>query len=191
MDYETFQTLIATVDAAVQNDLAAGHPEAAVARRETLLVLVGPALMSAEDPAPAWIRAARVISDTSTPGVLDALEAAPARRLQSRINALHDVPPLAAIGALAEMHEVIGRAIAIGAPRYNGGDIRGCCTVYWATTQALVLAPVFRGFPNYARAVAALRPVLDGPLPGRPLDPRGTDDLAWSLRHAMDAVLAM
>jgi hypothetical protein len=93
------------------------------------------------------------------------------------------------VDALEDLHEAIANAISVGAPRYNAGDIAGCCTMYWATIQAMIFAPVRRGFAGYARAMAQLKAVAETEPPPAPLDSRGVDMFAWDLRHAFDAAL--
>jgi hypothetical protein len=108
-----------------------------------------------------------------------------------RLAALRDLPEITMLGSLDEIHTFISGAIGIGAPRYNAGDIIGCCTVYWATMVALVSAPVFRGFPGYAKAMAPLREIVEQTPPPLPIIGQGIDEFAWQLRHALDAVLAI
>jgi len=108
-----------------------------------------------------------------------------------RFEALIDVPDVASVGSLGDVQETISAAINVGAPRYNSGDVLGCCTMYWATMQALVLAPAFRGFPGYAKALAPLRAVLETPSSPLPLNADGLDQFAWTLRRALDTTLAI
>jgi hypothetical protein len=88
-----------------------------------------------------------------------------------------------------EMRRVISAAIAVGAPRYNAGDIRGCCRIYWTTMYTLVVAPAFRGFPGYERAMGPMQNVIERAAPAIALDTQSIDDYAWALRQAFDAAL--
>lgn len=137
------------------------------------------------------LRAVLALSDTERRYALDAAGATLLDVYLVRFEALLDVPDIAAVGSLGEVHEAISTAIGVGAPRYNTGDVLGCCTVYWATMQALVLAPVFRGFSGYARALAPLRSALEAEPPPVPFNAEGLDQFAWTLRRALDAVLAL
>jgi hypothetical protein len=137
------------------------------------------------------LRAMVALSDTEHRIALDAAAATMLDMYLVRFEALIDVPDVASIGSLGEVHATISAAIDIGAPRYNAGDVLGCCTVYWATMQALILAPVFRGFSGYARALAPLRSALEAEPSQLPLNAEGRDQFAWTLRRALDAVLAM
>jgi hypothetical protein len=138
-----------------------------------------------------WWRAALLLSDANHALLLDMLGASPLEMCQLRISALRDLPEIGATNSLADIHTGIAGAINIGAPRYNAGDIIGCCTVYWATLMALVSAPVLRGFPGYARAIAPLREIAEQEPPPLPIIGQGVDEFAWQLRHALDAVLAI
>ena len=137
------------------------------------------------------LRAVLALSDTERRIALDAAGATMLDVYLVRFEALIDVPDVASIGSLGEVHATISAAIDIGAPRYNAGDVLGCCTVYWATMQALILAPVFRGFSGYARALAPLRSAVEAEPSQLPLNAEGLDQFAWTLRRSLDAVLAM
>lgn len=148
-------------------------------------------LQADDDQFVGWRRAALALSDTTHALLLDTLGASPLEMCQLRISALRDLPEVGAINSLADMHAVIAGAINIGAPRYNAGDIIGCCTVYWATLMALVAAPVLRGIPGHARAIAPMRELAEQEPPPLPVIGQGVDEFAWQLRHALDAVLAI
>lgn len=138
-----------------------------------------------------WWRAATQLSDLSHPLRLDALGSSPLEKYQARLATLRDLPEVTALSSLDEIHTFIREAINTGAPRYNAGDVIGCCIAYWATMAALASAPVFRGFPGYAKMVAQLREVVEQPPPAAPFAGRGIDEFAWQLRHALDAILAI
>lgn len=137
------------------------------------------------------LRAVLALSDTERLIALDAAGATMLDVYLVRFEALIDVPDVASVGSLGDVQETISAAINVGAPRYNAGDVLGCCTMYWATMQALVLAPVFRGFSGYAKALAPLRSVLETPSSPLPLNADGLDQFAWTLRRALDATLAI
>lgn len=138
-----------------------------------------------------WWRAAMILSEPNHPLLLDTLGATQLEQYLLRFAALRDLPEVTALNSVEDMHTLIGSAINIGAPRYNAGDIVGCCTVYWATMMALVSAPVFRGFPGHARAIAPLREIVEQVPPALPIIGQNADEFAWQLRRALDAVLAL
>jgi hypothetical protein len=92
---------------------------------------------------------------------------------------------------MADIHGALTGAINVGAPRYNGGDIRGCCRLYWTTIQTVLAAPAVRGFAGHAKALGHLRPAVEAEPPSLPLDAARMDELAWALRRAMDVTLAV
>lgn len=150
------------------------------------------AMLQADDEqVQGWWRAALLLSDQSRGMLLDTLGASTLAQGELRLAALRDLPEITMVGSLDDIHAYISGAIGIGAPRYNAGDIIGCCTVYWATMVALVSAPVFRGFPGYAKAMAPLREIVEQTPPPLPIIGQGIDEFAWQLRHALDAVLAI
>jgi hypothetical protein len=148
-------------------------------------------LLADDEQIHGWWRAAVILSDPGHALLLDTLGSSPLERCELRIAALRDLPEVNSVGSMDEMHAIIGDAINIGAPRYNSGDIVGCCAVYWATMMALASAPVFRGFPGHARAVTPLKEIVEQTPPPLPLIGQGVDEFAWQLRHALDAVLAV
>ena len=150
------------------------------------------ALLQADDEQTrAWRRAALLLTDLSHALLLDTLGTSQLEQCQLRFSALRDLPDIDTINSLADIQALIGGAISIGAPRYNSGDIVGCCTIYWATMMALVSAPVLRGYPGHARAIAPLREIVEQVPPPLPIIGQGVDEFAWQLRHALDAVLAL
>ena len=150
------------------------------------------ALLQADDEQmQGWWRAALLLSDLSRGMLLDTLGATSLAQGELRLAALRDLPEITMLGSLDDIHTFISGATGVGAPRYNAGDIIGCCTVYWATMVALVSAPVFRGFPGYAKAMAPLREIVEQTPPPLPIIGQGIDEFAWQLRHALDIVLAI
>ena len=148
-------------------------------------------LQADDDQLLGWRRAALTLSDATHALLLDMLSTSPLELCQLRIAALRYLPEVGAVSSIADIHGVIGAAINIGAPRYNAGDIVGCCTVYWATVVALVAAPVLRGIPGHAKAIAPLKELAEQEPPPLPVIGQGVDEFAWQLRHALDAVLAI
>jgi len=74
------------------------------------------------------------------------------------------------------------RAIAVGAPAYNAGQIDACFRIYrQSAVEALAaLSPDV--------AAAAVRQLLEDAI--RRADDKGADDAAWTMRHAFDQLLA-
>jgi hypothetical protein len=172
-------------------DLAArGRMESAEVAYHTLLVTLH-ALLHGEESLRGWQRVAALLADLDTRLPLDALAASHTGELQIRVQAMLDLPDLTALAGMDGIHDTIAAAITVGAPRYNAGDIIGCCTAYWATLHTILAAPAARGFPGHARALAQLRPVAEAEIPPLPLDAGGVDRYAWVLRHAFDATLAI
>lgn len=168
-----------------------GRQETADLLFEVTLATVHPLLDEETEAQTGWLQAARLLTDGERRLVLDGLGVSRGGQCQTRLAAVLDLPEIASIAALDEVHDAIGATIAIGAPRYNAGDIRGCCIVYWATMQALLAAPVFRGIPQYARALAPIKAMLERQPPPLPLSDAGIDAFAWDLRHAFDATLKL
>ena len=157
----------------------------------TALHLTARHLLYADGTPRGWQRAAALASDLRTRQTLDALALDRLGELQLRAAALLELPAIVSVDSFEQITAAIANAINSGAPRYNAGDIRGCCVVYWSAIQTLVAAPATRGFPNYARTLGQLRAVADLEPPPYPLDDAGVDDYAWALRHALDAVLTV
>jgi hypothetical protein len=156
---------------------------------ETLLATLDLTLGEDGEALPASERTLLMITGASRRLPIDALHPARLDQLALRVAAITDIPELTTLGSMDEMRRVISAAIAAGAPRYNAGDIRGCCRIYWATMHTLVVAPAFRGFPGYERALGPLQNVIDRPAPMVALDAASIDDYAWTLRRAFDAAL--
>jgi hypothetical protein len=138
-----------------------------------------------------WLRVAHLLATVERRIALDMLDGTRLGQLQLRLNTLLDLPEIATVDSLNDIHEAIVAAVQIGSPRYNAGDVRGCCTVYWATGNALLYARVTRGFAGYTRALAPLRQVHEAEVPVALLDPTGTDAYAWAMRRAFDAAQSM
>jgi hypothetical protein len=156
---------------------------------ETLLATLDLTLRQESDAQPASERTLLMVTGAGRRLPIDALHSARGDQLATRVGAILDIPEVTALGSMDEMRRVISAAISIGAPRYNAGDIRGCCRVYWAAMYTLVVAPAFRGFPGYERAIAYLSKVIERQPPMAALDAQSIDDYAWTLRQAFDAAL--
>jgi hypothetical protein len=156
---------------------------------ETLLATLDLTLRQESDAQPASERTLLMVTGAGWRLPIDALHGARIDQLATRVGAILDIPEVTTLGSMDEMRRVISGAISIGAPRYNAGDIRGCCRVYWATMYTLVVAPAFRGFAGYERAIGYLRSVIERQEPMAPLDAQSIDDYAWTLRRAFDAAL--
>lgn len=159
---------------------------AAEASYDTLLITINTLLDAESDTLYGWQRAAQIITDTRTRLQIDALAPSHIEELQTRLATLLDLPDLTSLGSQADITQVIAAAITVGAPRYNAGDIWGCCTIYWGTMQSLVHAPATRGFGGYARVINVLRSTLESEPSPFPFDAAGVDDFAWVLRRAFD-----
>lgn len=183
------QASLATTWTYLQSPQLAPQSSATVGRAalESLHAL----LQADDDQLQGWRRAAVSLSDLDHALLLDMLGASPLEIRQLRVAALRDLPDVGSVSSLAEIHAIIAGAISVGAPRYNAGDIVGCCTVYWATLMTLVAAPVLRGIPGHARAIAPLREIAEHEPPPLPIIGQGVDEFAWQLRHALDAVLVI
>jgi Transmembrane protein 43 len=81
--------------------------------------------------------------------------------------------------APGEFHFLIGRAIEIGAPVYNSGDLRGCYEIYAATARLIV-----KTFDGGRSAKKRLQKALD-----QCSQLNDADKKAWAMRHAFDAIL--
>ena len=156
---------------------------------ETLLATLDLTLREDSDALPASERTVLMITGASRRLPIDALHSARLDQLATRVAAIVDIPEITTLGSMDEMRRVISAAIAVGAPRYNAGDIRGCCRIYWTTMYTLVVAPAFRGFPGYEHAMGPMQNVIERAAPAVALDTASVDDYAWALRQAFDAAL--
>jgi len=171
-------------------ELARATPYASEPIYETALSTLYTLLTAQDEPMPpGWLRAVLPLCDTRRRLGIDALGASRLEQLQTRMATLLDVPPLENVGGFADIQNIIAAAINVGAPRYNVGDIAGCCTKYWATMTALAGAPAVRGFTGYARIIAQFKAVVEAEPPAAPYDAHGVDAFAWELRHAFDNAL--
>lgn len=177
---------VVEIDARARLLLASQHLNAAEASYDTLLVAINTLLEVESESLFGWQRAAQIISDTQTRLPIDALAPSHIEELQTRLATLLDLPDLTTVSSQADIKQVIAAAINVGAPRYNDGDIWGCCTIYWGTMQSIIHAPAARGFAGYARVVTVLRTAIESKPSPFPLDAAGVDDFAWVLRHALD-----
>ena len=181
----------AEADARARAFLARNRLDAAESSYETLLIVLHTLLDASADQLRGCQRAAYLITNARQRILLDALAPSRMGELQIRCAALLDLPELVTVASQADIQEAIAAAVQIGAPRYNAGDVRGCCVIYWATAQSLLGAPATRGFPGYARVMGQLRTIIETDPPVVPYGAEGVDELAWSLRRAFDAVLAL
>lgn len=188
IEITALKNAVADADTYARTLQGQGRLEAAEVVYETLLRTLHTLLDAGEEPRGA-LRVAHLVTQTRRRLMLDALEVARAGELQLRAGALLYLPEQAALNSLEDIHTIIAAAINVGAPRYNAGDVRGCCAVYWITIHALVTIPAARGVPGHARTIGLLRPLTEGAPPVVPLDTLGIDDLAWTYRNALDAVL--
>lgn len=168
---------------------ADGHAKQAQVAYETLFLVLHALCATGDDQTPGWARVVAPLTDLNRRLALDALAPPRLGQLRVRAAALLDLPDLTQVASPDDIQNTIVGAIGIGAPRYNNGDTLGCCTIYWATGQALLAAQASRGFVGYARALAPIRQVHEAEPPARTLDGAGIDDYAWTLRHAFDAAL--
>lgn len=166
-----------------------GRGDRAEVAYETLFQVLNAIFSSPEEQAIGWGRAVVPLTTLGRPLPLDALGPTPLERLRIRTQALLDLPDIARVASLDEVHEAIVAAIRVGAPRYNGGDFRGCCTIYWATGEALLGALATRGFSGYSRALGPIRQLHEADPPHHALSETEIDEFAWTLRHAFDAAL--
>ncbi len=166
---------------------SAGLTERAEEAYVTLLQVLNALFSTPEEHG--WCRVVPALTDLNRRLPLDTLAPQLLGQLQTRAAALFDLPGITQIASLSDVHQAIVAAISVGSHRYNSGDIRGCCTMYWATGQALLSAQVVRGFPGYARVLAPIRQVHETEVPTHPLDHAAADAYAWALRHAFDAAL--
>ncbi|MGZ3584681.1 MAG: hypothetical protein ACXWP6_19305 [Ktedonobacterales bacterium] len=159
---------------------------AAEASYDTLLITINTLLDAESDSLYGWQHTAQIITDTRTRLQIDALAPSRIEELQMRIATLLDLPDLTSVSSQADIAQAIAAAINVGVPRYNAGDIWGCCTIYWGTMQSLIHAPATRGFAGYSRVINVLRSAIETEPSPFPLDAVGVDDFTWSLRHAFD-----
>lgn len=179
---------VVEIDARARLLLASQDLNAAEASYDTLLITINTLLDAESSSLHGWQRAAQIITDTRARLQIDALAPSRIEELQTRIATLLDLPDLTSVSNQSDINHVIAAAINVGAPRYNDGDIWGCCTIYWGTMQSLIHAPASRGFAGYARAINVFRAAIEAKPSPFPLDAAGVDEFAWELRQAFDEV---
>jgi hypothetical protein len=156
---------------------------------ETLLATLDLLLRFDNDAQPASERTLLMITGANQRLPIDALFPTRLDQLATRVGAISDIPELTTLGSMDELRRVISAAISVGAARYNAGDIRGCCRIYWTTMHTLVVAPAFRGFLGYERAMGPMQNMIEHVAPSIALDTQSIDDYAWGLRQAFDTAL--
>ena len=164
-----------------------GRQEALTPVLETVLTALHFAV-SEDDPQPSWERVVAALVDTRHRLIVDALEQTPLDQMRRRLACIADLPEITGFGSLEDIYALIGATINVGAPRYNGGDVRGCAALYWTTIQLIHETPAVRGFPGYAKTLAQVKPIIELDVPAGPFTPAAIDAFAWELRHALDAV---
>lgn len=138
-----------------------------------------------------WLRAVRLLFDTSVPTLIDALQSPSWPLACVRLSALLVVPNVAQLTSLADIAEAIRSAIRAGVPIYNAGDPRSCATTYWTTALTLAKAPRASGILGVSRALRPLEQALATSLPRIGDDAHAIEDFAWWMRHSLDAALAV
>jgi hypothetical protein len=129
-------------------------------------------------------RALAVPSRSFSRPLVELMAPAPQTQTQENLLTILELPDIVSIDSLAEAQAAIEGAIALGAPRYNRGDVAGCARLYLATALTLVNAQINRGFAGQARAIDTLK---KGLAEAQMLT--GVDERAWALRHAFDRTL--
>ncbi len=180
---------VVEIDARARLLLANRQLSAAEASYDTLLITINTLLDAESASLHGWQRAAQIITDTRTRLQIDALAPSRIEELQTRLATLLDLPDLTSVSSQTDINQVIAAAINVGMPRYNNGDIWGCCTLYWSTMQALIHAPASRGFAGYGRAINLFRAAAEAKPAPFPLDAAGVDGFVWTLRHAFDEAI--
>jgi hypothetical protein len=187
MRLSTVKQIILDTDTRARALDMSGRPEALAPVYETALAALRLAGAD-DDPQPSWERVVMTLCDTRHRLIVDALDPTPLEQLRRRLACIADLPEVTGFSSQQDLYTLIGSVIGIGAPRYNGGDVRGCAALYWTTVSLIAETPALRGFPGYARAVAQLKPIIDLEVPAGPFTAAAVDAFAWELRHALDAV---
>ena len=186
----TVKSVVAQIQARVGELPLSARKEAAEASFWTLLMSMHATLFIPDEEAfKGWQHVVWQLTNLHTRLLVDMLAPSPLGELQIRVTTLLDIPDLPPIDDLASIHTAIKAAIRIGAPRYNNGDLAGCCTAYWATIQTLLATLPAKGFSGYARALGQLRPIAELDILPIALTPPDIDKLAWDMRYAFDAAL--
>lgn len=116
--------------------------------------------------------------------LVEVITSSPQPEAQEHLLTVLELPEIVSVDALGDVQAAIEGAIAVGAPRYNRGDIAGCARLYLATALTLVNSQINRGFSGQARALDTLK---KGLAEAQMLT--SVDERAWALRHAFDRVL--
>src|SRR5579863_9363627 len=96
----------------------------------TLLQTLGAISAAETEHDHGWRHVVSLLTDRGRRLAVDALAAQQIAQMQVRAATLLDLPAITQIERLADIHAPIAAAIEVGAPRYNAGDIAGCCTIY-------------------------------------------------------------
>jgi hypothetical protein len=191
IEIAALKAAVIEADARARLWLSEGRLDAVEGGYETLLATLNALLSSNEEYPHGWQQVALVLTDLNRRLTIDALASGRGSELQMRAAALLDLPDMVNVRDLADIHNALAAAINIGSPRYNSGDIRGCCRLYWTTIQTVLAAPAVRGFAGHAKALGHLRAAVETEPPSLPLDAVRMDELAWALRREMDVSLTI
>lgn len=186
---EALKVSVRTVHAHAMVLAADGRPDEGEVAYATLFQVVSALFADPPDEVSGWPRVVPVLTRLSVRLGLDALAASRLGQMQVRAATLLDLPKVTTLATMADIGDVIDRALATGKQREASGDIRGCCTVYWAAGQALLAAHVTRGIPGYTKALAPIRQVHEAEPPTRTLDPGGLRFYARTLQLAFGAAV--
>lgn len=85
------------------------------------------------------------------------------------------------IADIAKARTAISQAIAVGAPAYNRGDVRGCAEVYQETARGMI--------DSRLDIPASLRDRLKSEVDDGITDTTDYNDKAWALRRVFDSIL--
>lgn len=164
------KTAVHLVHARAVTSAAEGRPAEAEIAYSTLFQTLNMLCADPQEESSGWLRLVPTLTRLTSRLALDALAASRLGQMQVRAATLLDLPDITSIASLPDIYEVIDAAIVVGNQREASGDIRGCCTVYWAAGQALLAAQLTRGIPGYTRALAPIRQVHEAEPPIRALD---------------------
>jgi hypothetical protein len=189
MQLAALKTAVRTVHARAVALAADGRSDEAEVAYITLFQTVNVLCADLQDEVTGWPRVVLALTRLGLRLGLDALAASRLGQMQVRAATLLDLPDVTSLATMADMCDVIDRALATGRQREASGDIRGCCTVYWAAGQALLAAQVTRGIPGYTKALTPIRQVHEAEPPTRTLDPGGLRFYARTLQLAFGAAV--
>lgn len=139
--------------------------------------------------APGWPRVVAALTDLSHRLSVDALARGILAQLYVRAATLLDLPDITDLTSLSESSQIIRSAVELGTERYNRGDVRGCCIIYWASGQVLLAAVGSRGISGSARVLAPIRQTQESEPPARPFDRSEMHFFCWALRLGFDTAL--